>query len=54
MEEGGGPLSARILPSLLSCPPFALFPLAGSRAARGEWAVGGVGVWGCSLSERIG
>lgn len=56
MAEGGSRLSARILPCLLSGPPFALSALARSNPARGEWAVGGgrVGVGGCSLSERIG
>lgn len=56
MAKGGGRLSARILPFLLSRPPFALSVLAWSSLARGEWAVGegGVGVGGCSLSERIG
>lgn len=56
MAEGGGRLGAKILPFLLLRPPFALSELAWSSLARWEWAVGegGVGVGGCSLSERIG
>lgn len=56
MAKGGSRLKARILPSLLSRPPFALSALARRSSARGEWAAcgGGVGVGGCSLSERIG